>query len=61
MNVVVSAATNDAAVLFFIGTHWATFEKTSITVRRKVIPSLSVFSNSTVRRDRPATADVDDP
>ena len=43
VNVLFSAATNDAADLFFSGTHQATFVKTSITVRRKVIPSLLFF------------------
>ena len=40
VHVVVSAATNEAADLFFRGTHQATFVKTSITVRTKVMPSL---------------------
>ena len=50
VNVLFSAVTNDAADLFFSGTHQATFVKTSIIVRRKVIPSLSVFKFDRSRR-----------
>ena len=40
----VTAATNEAADLFFSGTQQACFENTSITVRMKVVPLLTFFN-----------------
>ena len=40
----VKAATNEAADLFFNGTHHASFENTSSTVRMIVVPPLTFFN-----------------